>query len=207
MRLFIASRLLFKSRKSEKSFLFIFKTSTKRSIIESIIFSTKKQILKSNSIIIFMSSLQFNQSIVVVSFFSILFTTRINISNIELISSTSIFNALKRHFELRYRLDFSDSLKLLIMKCMKNVIDFQQILKSRSYKKTMNDLNREKWIKIIKKRKYFFLINEIWKLINFFKDRRVFRDKWVYKIKKKNTTRFCATKRAEWFKNLNKSKD
>jgi hypothetical protein len=30
----------------------------------------------------------------------------------------------------------------------------------------------------------FFLINEIWTLINFFKDRRVFRDKWVYKIKR-----------------------
>jgi hypothetical protein len=31
----------------------------------------------------------------------------------------------------------------------------------------------------------FLLINEIWTLINFFKNRRVFRDKWVYKIKKK----------------------
>jgi hypothetical protein len=30
-----------------------------------------------------------------------------------------------------------------------------------------------------------FLINETWKLINFFENRRVFRDKWVYKIKKK----------------------
>jgi hypothetical protein len=29
-----------------------------------------------------------------------------------------------------------------------------------------------------------FLINETWILINSFKDRRVFRDKWVYKIKK-----------------------
>jgi hypothetical protein len=31
----------------------------------------------------------------------------------------------------------------------------------------------------------FFLINEIWTLINFFKHRRVFLDKWVYKIKRK----------------------
>jgi hypothetical protein len=31
----------------------------------------------------------------------------------------------------------------------------------------------------------FLLINEIWILINLFKNRRVFRDKWVYKIKRK----------------------
>jgi hypothetical protein len=30
----------------------------------------------------------------------------------------------------------------------------------------------------------FLLINEIWTLINFFKNRWVLRDKWVYKIKK-----------------------
>jgi hypothetical protein len=30
----------------------------------------------------------------------------------------------------------------------------------------------------------FFLINAIWTLINFFKNWRVLRDKWVYKIKK-----------------------
>jgi hypothetical protein len=29
-----------------------------------------------------------------------------------------------------------------------------------------------------------FLINETWKLINFFKNRWIFRDKWVYKIKR-----------------------
>jgi hypothetical protein len=63
------------------------------------------------------------------------------------------------------------------MRYMKNVIDFQQILKSRSYKKTMNDLNRKKWIKIMKNENNFFEINEIWTLINFFKDRRIFRDK------------------------------
>jgi hypothetical protein len=70
------------------------------------------------------------------------------------------------------------------MRCIKNVIDFQQILKSRLYKKIMNDLNRKKWIKIMKNENNFFLINEIWTLINFFKDRRIFRDKWIYKIKK-----------------------
>jgi hypothetical protein len=47
-------------KKREKSFFFILKTSTKRSIIESIIFSTKRQIFESNLIIIFMSSSQFN---------------------------------------------------------------------------------------------------------------------------------------------------
>jgi hypothetical protein len=47
-------------KKRKESFLFIFETSTKQSIIESVMFSTKRQILKSNSIIIFMSSSQLN---------------------------------------------------------------------------------------------------------------------------------------------------
>jgi hypothetical protein len=54
-------------KKREKSFFFTFETSTKWSIIESIIFLTKRQTLKSNSIIILMSSFQFDQSIDVVS--------------------------------------------------------------------------------------------------------------------------------------------
>jgi hypothetical protein len=68
---------------------------------------------------------------------------------------------------------------------MKNVIDFQQIAKFRLYKKTMNDFNRNEWLKIMKNENNSFLINEIWTLINSFKNRRMFRDKWVYKIKKK----------------------
>jgi hypothetical protein len=67
---------------------------------------------------------------------------------------------------------------------MKNVIDFQQILKSRSYKKIMNDSSREKWIKIMKNENNSLLINETWTLINSFKNRRVLRDKWIYKIKR-----------------------
>jgi hypothetical protein len=67
---------------------------------------------------------------------------------------------------------------------MKNVIDFQQILKFRSYKKTMNDSSREKWIKTMKNENNSLLINEIWTFVNSFKNRRVFRDKWVYKIKR-----------------------
>jgi hypothetical protein len=131
-----------------------------------------------------MSSSQLNQSIVVVSLISTFFTAEFNTSSIESTSSISIFSVLKRHFELRYRLDFSDFLNLLIMKCMKIVIDFQQILKLRSYKKTINDSNRNEWLKIMKNENKFLLINEIWTLINFFKDRRIFRDKWVYKIKR-----------------------
>jgi hypothetical protein len=49
----------------------------------------------------------------------------------------------------------------------------------------MNDLNRDEWLKIMKNENNFFLINEIWILTNSFRDRRVLRDKWVYKIKKK----------------------
>jgi hypothetical protein len=96
-----------------------------------------------------------------------------------------ILNSLKRHFELRYRFDFSDSLNLLIMTYMQYVIDFQQIVKSRSYKKIMNDSNNDEWQKIMKNEINSFLINEIWILIDSFKNRRIFRDKWVYKIKKK----------------------
>jgi hypothetical protein len=169
-------------KKREESFLV---EISKRSISESTKSSTKKQAFESNSIIIFISSSQLNQSDIVVSFFSTFSTKEINTSSIESISSTfSTFSVLNRHFELRYRLDFFDSLNLLIMSCMKNVIDFQQILKSRSYKKTMNDSSREEWIKIMKNENNSFLINEIWTFVNFFKDRRVLRDKWVYKIKK-----------------------
>jgi hypothetical protein len=156
--------------------------SAKRSVIESIELSTKRQVIESNSIIILMLSSQLNESVTVVSFFSALFTAEANTSSIESTSSISILSVLKRHSELRYHLDFSDFLDLLIMRCMKNVIDFQQILKSRSYKKTMNDSSRDEWLKIMKNENKSLLINEIWTLINFSKDRRVLRDKWVYKI-------------------------
>jgi hypothetical protein len=62
-------------------------SSTKRSIIESIILSTKKQNLKSNLVIIFIFSFQFNLSILDVSFFSIFSTAKINTLNIKSISS------------------------------------------------------------------------------------------------------------------------
>jgi hypothetical protein len=117
-----------------------------------------------------------------------------------------ILNLLKRHFELRYRLNFFDLLSLLIMKCMQNVTNFQQILKSRLYKEIMNDFNRNEWLKVMKNQNKFFWINETWILTNFFKNRRILRDKWIYKIKRKNTTRFCATKRDEWFANSSRSK-
>jgi hypothetical protein len=143
MKSFIVSRLLSESRKSKKNhFFFISETSKKRSIIESVIFSTKRQAFELNLIIILMSSFQLNQSADVVSLSLIFSTARANTSSIESISSISILSALKRHLELRYRLDFFDSLNLLIMRCMKNVSNFQQILKSRSYKKIMNDFNR-----------------------------------------------------------------
>jgi hypothetical protein len=202
------SSVIWIKKEWKELFLFIFETSTKRSIIESVIFSTKRQALKSNSIIIFMLSFssQFDQSVDVVSFFSAFSTAKVNTLNIESISSISIFSALKRHFELRYRFHFFDFLNLLIMKCIKNVIDLQQVLKSRSYKKTMNDSNREKWIKIMKNENISFLINEIWTLINFLKIDEYFATNEFTRSKEKNTTRFCATRRAEWFENLNKSK-
>jgi hypothetical protein len=94
------SSVIWIKEKRESSFL-IFETSTKRFVIESNIFSTKRQVLKSNSIIIFMSSSQLNQSIDDVSLFSTFSTARINTSSIESILTISILSVLKRHFELR----------------------------------------------------------------------------------------------------------
>jgi hypothetical protein len=160
----------------------LIETSSKWSIFESINLSTKKQILESNFVTIFIST-QISQSA------SMSFSSSITEINTLLSDSAStislILNSLKRHFELRYRLDFSDSLDLLIMTCMQNVIDFQQVVKSRSYKKIMNDSSSDEWQKIMKNENNFLLINEIWILINSFQNRRILRDKWIYKIKKK----------------------
>jgi hypothetical protein len=50
----------------------------------------------------------------------------INTSFNDFVSMISlILNSLKRHFELRYRLDFFDSLDLLVMRCMQNVKNSQ----------------------------------------------------------------------------------
>jgi hypothetical protein len=54
------SSVIWIKKKRKKSFSFISETSTKRSIIESIILSTKKQVFELNFIIIFMSSSQFS---------------------------------------------------------------------------------------------------------------------------------------------------
>jgi hypothetical protein len=114
-----------KKKREESLFVKILnKISTKRSIIKLIESSTKKQIIELNSIIIFILSSQLNQSIVVVSLFSTLLIAEVNTSSTELTSSISIFSALKSYLELRYRFDFFDFLDLLIMRYMKNVIDF-----------------------------------------------------------------------------------
>jgi hypothetical protein len=42
----------------------------------------------------------------------------------------------------------------------------------------------------------FFLINEIWTFVISFKNRRVLRDKWIYKIKRKKTRRDSALQNA-----------
>ncbi len=158
-------------------------TSSKRSVLESFNSSTKRQFLKSNSITILIST-QTSQAKTSSFLFSSLIT-EINTSFNDFVSMILLtFSLLKRHFELRYRLNFSDSLSLLIMKYMQNVTNFQHALKSRSYKKIMNDFNRDKWLKIMKNKNKFLLTNEIWILTSFFKNRRVFRGKWVYKIKK-----------------------
>jgi hypothetical protein len=156
-------------------------TTTKWSIVESINSSTKRQILESNSIIILIF-IQISQSSIALFSSSI---TEINTSFSDFALTISLaLNSLKRHLELRYRLDFSDSLNLLVMKCMQSVTNFQHVLKLWSYKKIMNDFNRDEWLKIMKNENKFLLINEIWILTNSFRDRRVLCDKWIYKIKR-----------------------
>ncbi len=161
-------------------------TSSKRSIFESINSSTKRQVLKSNSMTILISTQISQLASASLSLTLSSSITEINTSSSDSVSTTSlVLNSLKRHLELRYRLNFFDSLNLLIMRCMQNVTDFQQTLKLRSYKKAMNDLNRDEWLKVMKNENRFLLINDIWILTNSFKNRRVLRDKWIYKIKRK----------------------
>jgi hypothetical protein len=99
-------------------------------------------------------------------------------------SISSTRSALKKHLELRYRLNFFDSLNLLIISCMKSVINLNQILKSRLYKQIMKNFNRNKWITIMKNENNFLLTNKTWILTITFKNKRVFRNKWIYKINK-----------------------
>jgi hypothetical protein len=122
-------------------------------------------------------------------------------------SISSTRKTLKRHFELCYRLDFSDSLDLLIMSCMKNVIDLNQVLKSRSYKNVMKDFNRDKWIMIMKNENNFLLVNKTWSLTNVFKDKRVFVINEFIKSKKTNATKFYVTRHDELCDISNKSKN
>jgi hypothetical protein len=93
-------------------------TSSKQSIFESINFSTKKQVLKSNSMIILVSIQIFQLTAASFSFSSSII--KINTLFNDFVSTISlILNSLKRHFELRYRLSFFDLLSLLIMNVCK----------------------------------------------------------------------------------------
>jgi hypothetical protein len=202
------SSIIWIKKKHSHNVEVLIETSSKRSIFESFNLSSKRQTLKSNSITIFISTQIFQAKTSSFSLSSLI--TEINTSFNDFVSMIFLtFNSLKRHIELRYRLNSFDSLNLLIMICMQNVTNFQHVLKSRLYKEIMNDFNRDEWLKIMKNENKFLLTNEIWILTNFLKEKRVFRDKWVYKIKKKkkNTTRFCVTKRDEWFATSNKSKN
>jgi hypothetical protein len=161
--------------------------------------STKKQISESSHFIIKRNKLlnHFLWSFTSISkSVSSSSTTRINTS-IIIFASFQISSALKRHLEFRYRFDFSNSLNLLILKCMKNVIDFSQILESRSYKKIMKNLDCHKWIIVMKNENISLLINKTWTLINIFKNKRILRDKWVYKIKKEKRDEILRYK-ARW---------
>jgi hypothetical protein len=179
------SSIIWAKKKHSHNVEISIETSSKRSVFESFNSSTKKQVLESNSITILIST-QISQA--KTSSFSLSFSssiTEINTSFSDFVSMISLaLNSLKRHFELRYRLDFSDSLSLLIMRCMQNVTNSQHALESWSYKETMNDFNRDEWLKIMKNENKSLLTNEIWTLTNFFRDRRVLRDKWIYKIKR-----------------------
>jgi hypothetical protein len=151
-------------------------TSSKRLIVESFNFSTKRQALKLNSMTIFIS-IQISQAKTSSFSFSLSITEINTLFNDYASIIFLTLNSLKRHFELRYRLNFFNSLNLLIMKCMQNVTKSKHVLKSRLYKKIMNNFNHDEWLKIMKNENKFLLINEIWTLTNSFKNKRVFRDK------------------------------
>jgi hypothetical protein len=117
--------------------------STKRQILKAIESFAKRQIvewIQKNLLIIII--LMSTSRIVLKASSSSFDIATLSIKSDFSISSTR--SALKRHFELRYRFDFFDSLNLLMMSCMQNVIDFNQILKSRSYKKIMKNFNQDK---------------------------------------------------------------
>jgi hypothetical protein len=111
-----------KKKHSHDVEIFIEKSS-KRSIFESINSSTKRQVLKSNSMTILISTQIFQSTVVSLSFSTLI--TEINTFFSDSVSTIfSILNSLKRHFELRYRLSSFDSLNLLIMRCIQNVTNF-----------------------------------------------------------------------------------
>jgi hypothetical protein len=172
----------------------LIETSSKRSTLESINSLTKRQILESNLVTILIS-IQISQS-TSMSFSSSI--TEINTSLSDSVSTISlVLSSLERHFELRHRFDSSDSLDLLVMTCMQNVTDSQQIVKSRSYKKVMNDSSSDEWEKVMKNENNSLLINEIWILIDLLRNRRILRDKWIYKIKKEKQDEILRYK-ARW---------
>jgi hypothetical protein len=80
---------------------------------------------------------------------------------------------------------------------MKNVIDLSQILESRSYKKVMKNLDCDKWIIVMKNENISLLINKTWILTNTFKNKRILRDKWIYKIKREKRDEILRYK-ARW---------
>ncbi len=177
------SSIIWTKKKHSHNVEISIETSSKRSVLESVNSSMKRQALESNSITILISTQTSQAETSSLSFSSSI--TEINTSFSDFVSMISlVLNSLKRHFELRYRLNSSDSLSLLIMRCMQNVTNSQQILELRSYKKIMNDLSRDEWLKVMKNENKSLLTNEIWTLTHLFRNRRVLRDKWVYKIKR-----------------------
>jgi hypothetical protein len=119
------SSIIWTKKKHSHNVEISIETSSKRSTLESFNSSTKKQVLESNSITIFISTQtsQVETSSLSLSLSSSI--TEINTSFSDFVSMISLaLNSLERHFELRYRLDSSDSLSLLIMRCMQNVTNF-----------------------------------------------------------------------------------
>jgi hypothetical protein len=180
-----ASSIIWTKKKHSHDVEISIETSSKRSVFESFNSSTKKQVLESNSITILISiqTSQAKTSSLSSSLSSSII--EINTSFSDFVSMISLaLNSLERHLELRYRLDSSDSLNLLIMKCMQNVTNSQHAFKLWSYKEIMNDFSRDEWLKVMKNENKFLLTNEIWILTNSLRNRRVLRDKWIYKIKR-----------------------
>jgi hypothetical protein len=103
---------------------------------------------------------------------------RINFVNLDFQRSEASFRATLLSWFFWFSRSFDYEMH---EKCHWFAANFEIVIIQKNHER----LKSRRMIKDHEKRKKILLINETWKLINFLKDRRVFRDKRVCKIKRK----------------------